>query len=75
MLYAVFSQGFRPGGSTGRRRAVAIPKNPMASSFQRPGGYKPDTLTNWEIGLKTDLFDRKVQFNLSGYYMVWKMFS
>ena len=34
--------------------------------------YRPDTLTNWELGLKTDLLDRKVQLNLSGYYMVWQ---
>ena len=37
-----------------------------------PAPYKPDTLTNWELGLKTDLFDRKVQLNLSAYYMVWE---
>jgi outer membrane receptor for ferric coprogen and ferric-rhodotorulic acid len=35
-------------------------------------GYRPDTLTNWEAGLKTDLFDRKMTFNLSGYYMIWQ---
>ncbi|WP_232280904.1 TonB-dependent receptor [Novosphingobium nitrogenifigens] len=73
MLYAVFSQGFRPGGfNRGSTGAVRDPEEPHGFQLQRPGSYKPDTLTNWEIGLKTDLFDRKVQFNLSGYYMVWE---
>lgn len=34
--------------------------------------YRPDTLTNWEVGMKTDLFDRKVTFNASAYYMIWE---
>ena len=74
LVYALFSQGFRPGGFN-RASLPAVP-DPATSGatnqLQRPGGYKPDALTNWEIGLKTDLFDRKVQFNLSAYYMVWE---
>jgi iron complex outermembrane recepter protein len=37
-----------------------------------PAGYRPDNLTNWEVGLKTDLFDRKVTLNASAYLMDWK---
>ena len=37
-----------------------------------PAAYSPDNLTNWEVGLKTDLFDRKVTFNASAYYMIWE---
>ena len=37
-----------------------------------PAAYRPDNLTNWEVGLKTDLFDRKVTFNASAYLMDWK---
>lgn len=37
-----------------------------------PAAYAPDNLINYEVGLKTDLFDRKVTFNLSGYIMQWK---
>lgn len=37
-----------------------------------PAAYAPDNLINYEVGLKTDLFDRKVTFNLSGYIMNWK---
>lgn len=37
-----------------------------------PAAYSPDNLINYEAGLKTDLFDRKMTFNLSAYYMEWK---
>jgi len=72
MLYALFSQGFRPGGfNRGPSARVDDPTSASIKQLLVPAAYKPDTLTNWEIGLKTDLFDRKVQLNLSGYYMVW----
>jgi len=70
MLFGTFSQGFRPGGFN-RTSATILPDAAGNFQFLRPNGYKPDTLTNWELGLKTDLFDHKVQFNLSAYYMIW----
>ena len=70
LLYAVFSQGFRPGGFN-RRGYYILPDQNGVGQYFRPLVYNPDKLTNWEAGIKTDLFDRKVQFNLSGYYMVW----
>lgn len=69
-IYGTFSQGFRPGGFN---RATANILNDVAGTPQyiRPNGYTPDTLTNYEVGIKTDLFDHKVQLNLSTYYMNW----
>ncbi|KUR80569.1 TonB-dependent receptor [Novosphingobium sp. FSW06-99] len=79
MAYALFSQGFRPGlfnrGPTERVQDPVDPYLPSgAKNYQLavPAAVKPDTLTNWEVGFKTDLLDRKVQFNLSAYYMVWQ---
>lgn len=87
MLYATFSQGFRPGafnrGPSARVQDGTFPYldasgNPTktktsSKNFQLlvPAAYAPDNLTNWEVGLKTDLFDRKVTLNLSAYYMSW----
>ncbi len=71
MVYALFSQGFRPGGFNRTFRLILPDVNGVAQLI-RPNGYKPDTLTNWEAGIKTDLFDRKVTLNLSAYYMVWE---
>ncbi len=41
------------------------------SQFNKPNGYAPDSLTNYEIGFKTELFDRRLLLNLSAYYMDW----
>ena len=88
MAYFTFSQGFRPGafnrGPSARVQDGTFPYLDAAGNPTKtktgtknnqllvPAAYAPDNLTNWEVGLKTDLFDRKVTFNLSAYYMEWK---
>lgn len=73
MVYATFSQGFRPGAfNRGPSARVSDPVAPHAKQLLVPAAYKPDNLTNWEMGVKTDLFDRKVTFNASAYYMIWE---
>ncbi|MEN2790868.1 TonB-dependent receptor [Sphingomonas oligophenolica] len=71
MLYATFSQGFRPGGFN-RATKLILPGQNGVAQLNRPNGYAPDSLTNWEAGIKTDLLDHKVQLNLSAYYMIWE---
>ncbi|UAK25046.1 TonB-dependent receptor [Sphingomonas nostoxanthinifaciens] len=60
MVYATASQGFRPGG------ANLTPGVPAANVT-----YSPDTLWNYEGGVKTQFFDRKVTFNVDGYRIDW----
>lgn len=43
-----------------------------AAQYQNPYSYAPDTLTNNEIGLKTEWLEHRVQFNASVYDMEWK---
>ncbi len=71
LIYGLFSQGFRPGGFN-RGPGTVLPDQYGVAQYIRPNAYKPDSLTNWEVGLKTDLFDHKVTLNLSAYYMVWE---
>ena len=87
LLFATWSQGFRPGafnrGPSARVQDGTFPYLDAAgkptttktgtanNQLLVPASYSPDNLTNWEVGLKTDLFDRKVTFNLSAYYMSW----
>ena len=47
LAYATFSTGFK-GGGVGPR-----PFNPAQAR-----GFGPETLNNYELGLKLDLFDR-----------------
>ena len=57
LVYATWSRGFRPGGIN---RAAAA------------GPYKPDFLTNYEIGTKTSWFDRRLRANATFFWEEWK---
>jgi outer membrane receptor protein involved in Fe transport len=70
MFFGTFSQGFRPGGFNRTAKGI-LPGANGVDQYEVQNAYAPDKLTNWELGLKTDLFDRMVQLNLTGYYMIW----
>jgi outer membrane receptor protein involved in Fe transport len=70
MFYYLFSQGFRPGGFS-RFSNVKGDDTAGTPQFASPVSYAPDTLTNNEIGIKTHLFDNRLQLNLSAYDMDW----
>jgi iron complex outermembrane recepter protein len=57
MAYASFSTGYKSGGDSPRpfNAAQAI-------------GFGPEKVTAYEIGMKTDLFDRTVRFNTAVFY-------
>jgi outer membrane receptor protein involved in Fe transport len=70
LAYYTFSQGFRPGGFN---RTVAHKADDTAGvpQYNSPLNYAPDTLTNNEIGLKSEWLDHRLQVNLSAYRMNW----
>lgn len=70
MAYYTFSQGFRPGAFNRTVSGVAKDGNGQAQ-YEKPHGYAPDSLTNHEIGWKTEFFDHRLQFNGSLYHMEW----
>ena len=70
-VYYLFSQGFRPGAFNRSEGDVADLVKGADPQLNKPNGYAPDSLTNNEIGIKTDLFDRRLRVNLSAYYMDW----
>ncbi len=59
LAYAKVSTGFRSGG--GQLYAGGL--------F---GSFKPESLTDYEVGLKADFFDHKVRTNLALYYDDYK---
>lgn len=69
-LYYLYSEGFRPGGFN-RYSEVKAPYTSGNNQFIKNVSYAPDTLKNNEIGLKTELFERRLQLNVSAYYMQW----
>ena len=54
MTYATYAEGFNQGGGT-----------QVASGVQ---AYSPETLRNYEIGLRSALFDHTLRFNASVFY-------
>lgn len=54
MVYASYNRGFRSGG-------FSLGPNPVQQLL-------PELVDAYEVGLKSDLFDHRVRFNLAGYY-------
>ncbi len=56
MVYASYNRGFRSGAyNPSSISATQIPLN-------------PEVIDAYEVGLKSDLFDRRLRFNLAGFY-------
>ena len=73
LLYFTYSEGFRPGGFNRKGCNGGVAANPIytaACSANR--AYKPDSVTNFEIGAKLGLLDRKLQINVAAYAIDWK---
>ncbi len=56
MMYASFSVGYNTGGFNARAPSSAF-----------IGPYRPETLNAYEVGFKSDWFDRRVRLNVSAF--------
>jgi iron complex outermembrane receptor protein len=59
MFFGLYSKGFRAGGFSGRPgtyEAASIP-------------YNPETVDNYEVGIKSEWLDHRLRFNASAYLM------
>ena len=61
MVYGLYSEGYRVGGTNRGRGDPTLPRV-----------YEADTLENTELGLKSQFADGTVQLNLVLYSMEWK---
>lgn len=73
LIYATFSEGFRPGGFNrkGCNGGVAA-QAAFSAACAANRAYAPDKVKNYEIGAKLGLFDHKLQINMSAYKIDWK---
>lgn len=60
LVYASYARGAKTGGF-----------NTGLNVFPSQRAYRPEVSNNYEIGLKSQLFDRKLLFNVAGYYIDW----
>jgi outer membrane receptor protein involved in Fe transport len=74
MLYYTWSQGYRPGGFNRGPGASSgfVPDKNGVGQYITPAGYAPDTLTNNELGWKTEWFEHHLQVNGAVYREDWK---
>ena len=67
MAYATWSKGFKGGGFTMRYFPPVIPDaNTDPNDIVSYAG--PEHATSYELGLKTELFDRKARFNVATFW-------
>lgn len=55
LIYGSYTQGYRSGGYSLRGTPLGAP-------------YGAETVEAWEAGLKTEWLDRRLRFNIAGYY-------
>jgi outer membrane receptor protein involved in Fe transport len=58
MAYVRVASGYQPGGPN-----LAIPGIPST--------FASDSLTNYEVGVKSEFFDKRVLFDVDGFYIDW----
>jgi iron complex outermembrane recepter protein len=63
LAYVTVGTGFKGGGVTAR---------PFDAAQALNGSFGPETVTAYEIGLKTDLLDRRLRLNLSAFNNEYK---
>jgi outer membrane receptor protein involved in Fe transport len=61
LAYARVSTGFRPGGP-----------NLPTPTLPNPPSFRADKTKNYEIGLRTDLFDKTFSIDMAVFYVDWK---
>lgn len=64
LVYIRIASGYRPGGPNA--------PTPADVAAGVPSAYRPDTLTDYEVGYKSSLFEHKVTLELSAFYIDWQ---
>lgn len=60
LIFATASKGFKSGGTQ------------TSSNGFLSNEFEPETLWNYELGTKFDLFDKRIRVDITGFYMDWK---
>lgn len=61
LLYGYYARGFKSGGFTGR---IAVAED--------IGPFNPEKLDTFEVGIKSDLLDRRLRLNLAAFFNKYK---
>ena len=81
LLYASYARGYKAGGFNLDRVQCQVgddgcaPGSPAVITPIRDTSFKAETNNAFEIGEKATLFDRKLLFNVAGFYQSYKNFQ
>lgn len=70
--YATYSHGFKGGGFNDQTGGFAAFGNDVAAFRQAAQATKPETADSYEAGIKSEFFDRRLRFNLTGFHVKYK---
>lgn len=74
MLYATYSKGYRIGGPNSVAPCPPVLNPPPAQNvcaLPNEQQFLPDTTKNAEVGIRAQLFDRKLSFNFNVFQIKW----
>jgi iron complex outermembrane receptor protein len=67
--YATYSHGFKAGGFNDQIGSFAPFGDNLEAFAVAAEATKPEEADSYEIGIKTELLDRRLRFNLTGFYV------
>lgn len=69
MTYVTYSEGFKSGGFTMRAFPPVIPgvTTPITDPELIIPAFDPETVSMFEVGLKSELFDRRMRLNIAAF--------
>ncbi|WP_312135333.1 TonB-dependent receptor domain-containing protein [Brevundimonas sp.] len=62
-VYARIASGYRSGGFNSQ--------DPVIPGTSELASFNPETVISYEVGLKSELFDRRLRFNASAYHNIY----
>ena len=68
MLFATYAQGYRPANLNRNAGQLASNQTGVFENYVVPAVARTDTLTSYELGLKSNLFDRSLRLNATFYF-------
>ena len=70
-LYATYARSFKTGGIN----LNGVPADANGAPIQAAATIKPEKVDHFEVGIKTQIWDRKATFNLTGFWTNIKDFQ
>ncbi|NVJ96961.1 MAG: TonB-dependent receptor [Alphaproteobacteria bacterium] len=68
-FFAVYSEGYRPGGNNGPTAPADCANDENIGSYS--DRYQSDKIKNYEVGVKGQILDRRMQFSSAVYRIDW----